>query len=149
MEDGAIKAFAKGCMFALLAAALSAQSHDPKAIAKANEGISLSRQAKYREAVQAYEQAIAIDPSLPCITACRGRNVKVGIVAGSAGSERGKRVDAAAVRRELCHLLAGNYAAHLARFRLDLDGIRFNRNALLCAADFQTQVHTGTLADIQ
>jgi len=67
MKCDAMKACAKGCFLVLLAASLPAQTYDPKAIAKANEGVNLSRQAKYSEAVQANEQAIAIDPTLPGI----------------------------------------------------------------------------------
>ena len=41
--------------------------YKPAAIAQANLGVTLAKDAKYREAVQAYKRAIAIDPTLPNI----------------------------------------------------------------------------------
>lgn len=44
-----------------------AQTHKPEAIEQANLGVSLARKSEYREAIQAYQRAIAIDPGLPGI----------------------------------------------------------------------------------
>ena len=41
--------------------------YKPAAIAQANLGVSFAKEAKYREAVQAYKRAIALDPTLPNI----------------------------------------------------------------------------------
>jgi tetratricopeptide (TPR) repeat protein len=43
------------------------QQYKPAAIAQANLGVSLAKQSKYREAVEAYRRAADIDPTLPNI----------------------------------------------------------------------------------
>jgi len=44
---------------------LLAQQPVPKAISRAQEGLALAKQGKYKEAVVAYQQALAADPKLP------------------------------------------------------------------------------------
>ncbi len=46
---------------------LPAQEYKPEALAQAKLGVSLSQKEKYREAIQAYQRAIAIEPKLPGI----------------------------------------------------------------------------------
>ncbi len=51
----------------LLIGSAFGQTHKPEAIEQANLGVSLARKSDYREAIQAYQRAIAIDPGLPGI----------------------------------------------------------------------------------
>ena len=55
------------------------QQYKPAAMAQANEGVNLAKQGKYREAVQAYKRAAAIDPTLPNI------NLNIGLAWFKAG----------------------------------------------------------------
>jgi tetratricopeptide (TPR) repeat protein len=57
----------------LLASEAASQQHKPAAVAQANLGVNLAKQAKYREAVLAYQRAAAIDPTLP------GINLNIGL----------------------------------------------------------------------
>jgi tetratricopeptide (TPR) repeat protein len=52
----------------MLAGALAlAQTSNPKALAEAASGVSWAQKANYRDAIQAYKRAIAIDPNVPGI----------------------------------------------------------------------------------
>jgi len=51
----------------LAGSVLSAQTSKPKAVAEAALGVNWAQRANYREAIQAYKRAIAIDPDLPGI----------------------------------------------------------------------------------
>ena len=54
----------------------------PAAIAQANLGVSLAKEGKYREAVQAYQRAAAMDPTLPNL------NLNIGLAWFKAGQFR-------------------------------------------------------------
>lgn len=58
------------------------QTYKPAAMAEANRGVSLAKESKYREAVQAYKHAAAIDPTLPNI------NLNIGLAWFKAGDFR-------------------------------------------------------------
>jgi tetratricopeptide (TPR) repeat protein len=51
----------------LTGSTLLAQTDNPEAVAQAKLGVSQAQKAHYREAVQSYQRAIAIDPNLPGI----------------------------------------------------------------------------------
>ena len=51
----------------LAAALLYAQTNKAEAIEYANRGVSYAEKGDYKAAIQAYKQAIAIDPNLPGI----------------------------------------------------------------------------------
>jgi len=57
----------------LFASEAAGQPHKPAAVAQANLGVNLAKQAKYREAVQAYQRAASLDPTLP------GINLNIGL----------------------------------------------------------------------
>ncbi len=58
------------------------QHYKPAALAQANLGVSLAKEGKFREAVQAYKRAVAIDPTLPNI------NLNIGLAWFKAGDFR-------------------------------------------------------------
>lgn len=62
-----IKNFVLACVLFAACARLGAQDYPPEALRQANLGVSLSKQAKYREAIDAYRRAIAIESRLPGI----------------------------------------------------------------------------------
>src|SRR5260370_6983623 len=55
-----------GTMRLMLAcAALAAQTYKPEALSHAQIGVSQAQKQQYREAIQSYQKALAIDPTLP------------------------------------------------------------------------------------
>src|SRR5277367_5062346 len=62
-----IRNFVLACVLLAACARLGAQGYPPEALRQANLGVSLSKQAKYREAIDAYRRAIAIESRLPGI----------------------------------------------------------------------------------
>src|SRR5450432_2474514 len=52
-------------LLSLATISFSQQQYKPAALRQANLGVSLAKEGKYREAVQAYKRAAAIDPTLP------------------------------------------------------------------------------------
>src|SRR6266516_1328373 len=59
--------FRAACALTLACLMLLAQTDKPEALAQANLGVSQAQKANYREAIESYQRAIAIDPNLPGI----------------------------------------------------------------------------------
>jgi tetratricopeptide (TPR) repeat protein len=58
----------RAALFVMFAgSSVAAQTEKPEAIAQANLGVSQAQKANYRDAVESYKRAIAIDPNLPGI----------------------------------------------------------------------------------
>src|SRR4051812_33281886 len=81
------------------------------------------------------------------ISTYRRRRTEVALATGCTGTEVDELIHTAAVCRQLSDLLPGNDVADFSRVRLHLDGVRFNRDALLRAAHLQLEVHTPAVAD--
>ena len=83
------------------------------------------------------------------IAAGGSRHLKIRLYAGRARTQRLKSEYAAAVRRELCDLLARDDAANLAGIGLDCDGVRLYCDGLLRAAQGEGEVHAGAITNSQ
>src|SRR5436309_12130314 len=59
--------FRAACALTLACSTLLAQTDKAEALAQANLGVSQAQNANYREAIESYKRAIAIDPNLPGI----------------------------------------------------------------------------------
>ncbi len=82
------------------------------------------------------------------ISADRSVDVIVDL-AGGAGGELSKLVNAAAVYGELRQLLIGDYVADLTGIGLHADFVSFNSYCFTGAADGHLEIQAGTIADLQ
>ena len=74
---------------------------------------------------------------------------RLALKTGCSRRQSKQRIEAAAVGGQLRHLLSGNDVADFAGVGLHGDGIGFNRDLLLRAADLKLEVDAGPVADVE